>query len=251
MVTQLVSSKTAIAKIMADLNLQEHELRISDIRSWIAEAVEKIGGVTKLNHKVSGVDGEPILKLSGHQVQLPCDLHQLQQVAYSRTPCGPWYPMRKATGSFAAWDENTKGFYHPRNNTNTSEQVQYIVKPGFIMSNMRDGFLKLSYNAIPVDDDYYPMIPNMASYQEAIYWYVAMKMMYPQYLRGELPSDRYSEMRKSWNFYRQQAYAEVLMPNLDELESIKNNWNKFYPELGEHDTFYTSVGEEQDLYNQQ
>lgn len=45
MINKLVSSKAVIAKVIADLNLDESELRISDVRQWIADAMEEIGAV--------------------------------------------------------------------------------------------------------------------------------------------------------------------------------------------------------------
>ena len=103
MITKLVSSKVAIAKVIADLGLQEDEILISDMREWIGEGIEKIGAVQQFEHIVSGVEGAPIIKIHCHQAQLPCNLHKLHQVAYSFNCDGPWFPMRKATGSFAAW----------------------------------------------------------------------------------------------------------------------------------------------------
>jgi hypothetical protein len=41
----MVSSKAVIAKIIADLDLKEDEIRISDVREYIGEAMEKIGAV--------------------------------------------------------------------------------------------------------------------------------------------------------------------------------------------------------------
>lgn len=314
MVFKLVSSKTILAKVMADLNLSEEDMRISDMRSWIGEAVEKIGAVTELQHKVSGVDDVPYLKVEGHQAPLPCDLHQLDQVAFSFRECGPWFPMRKATGSFAAWDEHkkcgkcdsTRGCQCPPTlipesvlvqltidmfggippeealeqlntnqnlrtiltklinagnydlhgfakaaNVNGSLDLQYSIKPGYIMTNVHSGFLKLSYNAIPLDEDAYPLVPDIASFQEAVYWYIAMKSLYPLYLRNGLDRERYYDIRRSWNFYRQQAYAELLMPNADGLESLKNHWNKLVPEMNDHSTYYSHTGERQVYYNQQ
>lgn len=315
MVFKLVSSKTILAKVMADLNLSEEDMRISDMRSWIGEAVEKIGAVTELQHKVSGVDGVPYLRVIGHQAPLPCDLHQLDQVAFSFRECGPWFPMRKATGSFAAWDAHGKcgkcknssqdckcpitfvqdsvliklaasmygdiseedalielntnqnlrtvltqlinaGNYDLHNftkaaNVNGSVDLQYSIKPGYIMTNVHSGYLKLSYNAVPVDEDAYPMVPDLASFSEAVYWYIAMKSLYPLYLRGGLDQSRYYDIRRSWNFYRQQAYAELLMPNSDGLESMKNHWNKLVPEMNDHHTYYSHTGERQVYYNQQ
>jgi hypothetical protein len=39
------------------------------------------------------------------------------------------------------------------------------------------------------------------------------------------------------------------MPNADEIESIKNTWHTLVPELTEHDTFFSVIGDRQDIYN--
>lgn len=306
MTYKLFSVKTTIAKVIADLDLSEEDIKISDMRVWAGEAIEKIGAISQLQPKVGGVDGAPILKLKGHQAQLPCDLHQLHQVAYSFQECGPWIPMRKVTNTFNVWkkdcscgecdkckpcmlipdavlvklmvdlignidkrealeilntNENAKTILSNLINLHTEPivngmipnpmgcQLQYNVKPGYIMCNVPSGFLKLSYNVIPMDEDGYPLIPDLASVQEAVYWYIAMKFMYPKKLRGEIQREDYYDIRRSWNFYRQQAYAELLMPNQDEMESLKNAWNKLVPEFTEHDTFYEHVGSRQIAWN--
>ena len=42
---KLISSKAVLAKIIADLDLKEDEIRITDVREWIGEAMEKIVAV--------------------------------------------------------------------------------------------------------------------------------------------------------------------------------------------------------------
>ena len=303
MITKLTSIQSVIAKVIADLNIQEDDLRISDIREWVGEAIEKIGAVTQFIPKVSGENGTPCTKVKCYQAQIPCDLHQLHQVAYSYNCNGPWFPMRKATGSYAVWGHENKcdcecltpemivqndtmvnlvvdmygnidkteaiemintnqnlrtilsnlinqhTYNNQVNTTNPSLGLQYSVKPGWIMCNMPDGYLKLSYSAIPTDEDGYPLVPDLTSYKEAIYWYVTMKMKYPEYLNGKMNREIFYDIKRSWNFYRNQAYAEALMPNEDGLESIKNNWNKLVPEFNDHNSFYSHTGERQIIYN--
>ena len=305
MINKLISSKAVIAKIIADLDLQEDNMRISDMVEWIGESITKIGSVNQLVHKVSGVDGAPILQLVGHQAQVPCDLYRLNQVAYGLTQNGPWIPMRKATGSFDMWGTDNavenpnmlipdsvmidlvKSIYNvntdaealeilndttnvnlrvilgnlinsatyinangrPAKVTNFSHDVQYTLKPGYIVCNLQSGYLKLSYHAIPVDEDSYPLIPDMPSYFEACYWYVTMKLKYPDYLSGRLNREIYYDIRRSWNFYCKQAYGESLAPNNDDMESIKNAWLRQYPEVNEHHNFYSTVGQMQHIYD--
>lgn len=271
---KLISSKAVLAKIIADLDLKEDEIRITDVREWIGEAMEKIGAVQQLEHKVANI------QVVDYQAKLPCDLYRLNQVAFSfENGCG-WLPMRKVTNSFGVYKKcgecNPKmlikdnaliplvkniflvnQYTIPSNNGrliignpatfNTS--LQYSTKPGYITVNVPCGWLKISYHAIITDEDSMPMIPDIPSYFEAIFWYVAMKMSYPKYLKGQLNQNIYYDMRNSWNFYRRQAYAEAMMPTVDELETIKNVWHKPYTEMRDHDTFFESTGDEQILYN--
>lgn len=296
---KLISSKAVLAKIIADLDLKEDEIRITDVREWIGEAMEKIGAVQQLEHKVANI------QVVDYQAKLPCDLYRLNQVAFSfENGCG-WLPMRKVTNSFGVYkkcgecnpkmlikdnaliplvknifnvntdkeaidilneDVNVKQtlsalvnqYTIPSNNGrliignpatfNTS--LQYSTKPGYITVNVPCGWLKISYHAIITDEDSMPMIPDIPSYFEAIFWYVAMKMSYPKYLKGQLNQNIYYDMRNSWNFYRRQAYAEAMMPTVDELKSIQNTWDRLYPENDEHCTFFEHLGDEQIIYNQ-
>ena len=298
MINKLVSSKSIIAKIIADLDLQEEEIKISDFMEWIGEANEKIGAVTQCIQK------ETVLKVSGYQTKLPSDLNTLYTVAFSFTSNGGWIPLKRNTSNFTLPDAvtpsnvdmlisgnnivplvknlfgyttdreaidklnediNTKqtlstllnqytvpsvnGTMQFSNSTNFSNTLQYMLKPGYIVTNVENGYIKLSYDAIAVDIDGYPMIPDNQSYFEAIYWYVTMKFKYPLYLNGKMPQYIYFDIRNSWNFYRKQAYAEALMPTQDELENIKNTWTKLIPVHDDNRTFLSNISDEQLIYN--
>lgn len=302
---KLVSSNAVIAKIIADLDLKESDIKITDIRQWIGEGLEKIGAVQQLEHKVE------IIPVIGHQAKLPCDLYQLGQVAFSFQNSSGWLPMRKATSSFGVYHDNfldkpemlmqdsalipliknmfnlvddsealaklnedlnlrqtlsvllnqytigtvngkfigTLGNGHI-DGTMFSNSLQYMTKPGYIMVNVPSGYVKISYRGIYTDDDSMPMIPNSASYFEALYWYVTMKLMYPKKLKGQISQNDYYDIRNSWNYYRKQAYAEAMMPTVDDLETISNMWTKLYPEINDHSTFFSTTGDQQRIYNQ-
>ena len=295
MVDKLISSSAVVAKVIADNNLQEKDLRIADIRAWIGEAVEKIGAVTQLDHRVA------VINIKGYQAQLPCDLYKLDQVAYSSNGEG-WLPMRKTSSAFPAQLGKHKHCNNCELNTTIPDEaifqltktlfnltddaaalaklnenpgirstlatlvdnhtvdvrygfkrlhtyLQYDVKPGYIVCPMCDGQLKVSYYAVHTDNEGMPMIPDMQSYQEAIYWYVTMKMFYPDYMKGKIPQYIYYDMKNSWNFYAKQAYAEAMLPNVDGLESIQNNWNRLVPDLDDHDEFFNHLGDEEIIYN--
>lgn len=255
MITKYVTSKAVIAKVIADLGLNEEDIKITDIKEWIAEAMLKIGSVNQMDNKVK------ILKLKDYQTKLPCDLERINFVAYSDTPDKGWVPMKKTTGFFGVNDKIVptsdkstnllNEFVHPRvvQDKMVKKEVQYDVKPGYIFSNIKDGYIKLAYTATYTDEDGMPLIPDNTSYFEALYWYVVMKLVYIDYFTGKKPQHIYYDAKRSWNFYRQQAYAESLLPNSNELENIKNTWHTLVPEFNSYDTFLNTTGDEQIIYN--
>lgn len=302
---RMISSASVVAKVIADLDLKEDQIRITDIREWIMEGILKIGAVQQYEHKVA------TLPIECHQVALPCDLYKLDQVAFSFCNGGGWLPMRKATSSFGVFhdrecsnepcmlipdtamfplvknmfnlntdrealeklneDTNLRqtlsillnqwtvgtvngkfvpGVVDHKDGTMFSNELQYTTKPGYINTCMPRGFVKISYYAIYTDEDSMPMIPDLESYKEAIYWYVTMKLMYPKKLKGQISQGDYYDIRNSYNFYRKQAYAEAMMPTVDDLETISNIYTKLYPEINDHSMFFSTSGDEQNIYNQ-
>lgn len=304
MVYKLVSIKRVIAKVFSDLDLQEGTHRISDMIEWASEGVKKIGGFPALSTKITGKGGLPLLSITDYQAKLPCDLTSINQVAYSESESGPYYPMIHATGSFDAappsevvasdidnvvpespivslamslygdtYSEalvrlnsqpaireqlvalllrSTSGINDRTDNSTLSSPYTYVVLPGsgYIKTNFRSGYLMISYQAVPVDSEGYPMIPDDESFEEALYWYINMKLTYPEWKAGRVRDAVYYDTRNSWNFYRKQAYAHAMMPNVDQLEAIKNAWVRLVPQINEHDTFFSHLGERQVIHNQ-
>lgn len=263
---------------MADADISEKNVRITDMREWIFEAVEKIGSPLQYIEK----ETEPI-KICDGQALIPCDLKSLISVAYSRGGAN-WIPVRKDESSFkylepkhrhheCLHDECDMPVHRcPLTRSevlglNYSSAVQelvhdtkvkeptYWIKPGWIVFNKREGYTKLLYKAVAIDERGYPLIPDLASYQEAIYWYVMMKLSFPKFLKGALggkarfSQNTYFYIQQQWNFYRNQAYAESMMPNEGEMASIKNEWTKLIQDWDSDDTFFNNVGKRQLNFN--
>lgn len=298
MIYKYTKCESVIAKIMADLDSSDVRQRISDIREWIFEAVEKIGAPMQYVQRESGIDGVPIFKIQDNQIPIPMDLVNIDGLAYSKTENGNWVPMSTATGIFKASkkEQNPKEPIDDSDPSNLTidrseekmpnmkykypttqsqmitsngmkqcekiitdprvEKPEYFIKPGWIVTNMRDGFIKIAYKAIATDDRGYPLIPDLASYQEAVYWYVVMKLSFPKFLKGKLGGKGvnnnamvYNHIRTQWGFYRSQAYAEAMMPTEGDMHNIKRDWNKLIPDWDGDETFYSNIGRQQSIYN--
>lgn len=131
----------------------------------------------------------------------------------------------------------------------TTNDYTYLIKPNYIKTNVETGFIMLAYQAIPTDIDGYPLIPDDQSFMEAIYWYITMKTLYPKWQRGSIRDAVYYDSRRSWNYYCKQAQGNALMPNRDQMESIKNTWLRLVPEINEHSSGFSTLGQQQIIYN--
>ena len=237
MIHKFISSKQAVSKALADLDIDDSGIRSADMAEWASEAIEKIGSVKQLKRKVSGIEGVPYIKIKNYQARLPNDLYRLNSLKCSQSEdSGPYHQM------IASSDMSRQS-----KNSNGPSEIKYFIKPGYVSTSIENGYLKVNYDALVLDEDGYPMMPDMISYVEAVYWYIAMKLKYPEYLNGRLNREIYYDIQRSWNFYCKQAYGESLMPNNDEMEAISNEWNKLIPELNSSEDFYNSVGSRQTL----
>ena len=294
MIYKYTKCESVIAKIMSDSNMSDKNIRITDMREWIFEAVEKIGAPMQYIQRESGHDGCPVFELHDRQIPIPDDLESLTSVAYSvdmsfhkmqrhhtgPAHIGPLYDEANLAVNEPPYvTEETPAphpeMYHKHPTTKSQvytslghanpdivnlnravrEEPTYFVKPGWIVLNKEHGFVRLAYKSIATDERGYPLIPDLASYQEAIYWYVMMKLNFPKFLNGSLGGrakynfNTYMYLQQQWNFYRNQAYAEAMMPNEGEMRSIKNEWTKLIPDWDADDSFFYRSGKRQMNYN--
>lgn len=133
--------------------------------------------------------------------------------------------------------------------TNPTKDYTYVINSNYIKLNIKEGYLMLAYGARSIDEDGYPLIPDSPMHAEALYWYVVYKYLYPKWLSGQVRDRVMDEAKRSWGFYRKAAYAEAMLPNADQLESLKNQSLKLYPEINDHANFFATSGEQQTLYS--
>lgn len=240
---------------MADLDSSEVRQRTTDIKEWIFEAVDKIGAPMQY------IENEVELALEDHQAPLPDGLQIIDGIAYAETDNTKWQPMVKTTSVF----KKPKEIQGKPIKYRWKDDPEYFIKPDLgpggwiVVPNRREGKLKIAYKSIALDDRGYPLIPDSSSYQEAIYWYVTMKLTFPKYI-GKIDSNvsaktanaagnLYFFTQQQWNFYRNQAYAEAMMPTADDMRNIKNDWHKLIPDWDADDSFFKHINDRQTVFN--
>ena len=85
---------------------------------------------------------------------------------------------------------------------------------------------------------------------EALYWYVRMKLLYPLWSLGNVRDRVYDDAVWNWNYYCKQAFGRAMMPSVDKLESLKNQWLQLFPEIYKFNGNFSTLGDRQIIYTQ-
>ena len=120
--------------------------------------------------------------------------------------------------------------------------ITFDINNNNITLSVKEGKVCMAYLAIPTDIDGLPLIPEDTSYQLAVKKYLTMKIDYIAWRRNELQPAIFQHSEQEWAWYVGQAGNKAKMPNIDQLESIKNQVMRLLPQVNHHETFFKSLG---------
>ena len=132
-------------------------------------------------------------------------------------------------------------------NENINYEETYIVDCDYIKTSFKTGKICISYMAIPIDEDCYPLVPQDISYQEAMFWYVYKKMLLsnPQIKNNGID---YNFADQKWKYYCTQARNAANFPDIDRMESFMNQWVRLIPQIDSHDLAFENLNTRENLY---
>jgi len=125
-----------------------------------------------------------------------------------------------------------------------NEQLPYL------RFNVSNGYCIISYQALPTDEDGYPLIPDDEDLKEAIFWYINMKLRYIDYVkRIEGAKDLYKDAQYEWKCKKLAAFGNLMMPKgVDDMKTFQGIWLRMIPKINEHQTGYKNIGSSEKLY---
>lgn len=250
MIYKTVSCKEVIARVYAGLDKQAED-RWVDMVEWIGQALDKIGTYTQLEHKVACVD------IVDYKGVLPCDFYSVNQIYYNGYPMRPNpstmgnYLVSIKTGDnnvdpfTEAKLEDLPGFLKANTSINVYNQHTFTMDSCYIRPTFKEGTLFMSYNAFPVDEDGFPLVPKDEMFIEACFWYILMMLALPDWYAGR--GSRYEDCRAKWNFYCVGAAAKANSPDLMRLENIKDQWVRLLPNINRFSTFFANLNKQENL----
>lgn len=176
-------------------------------------------------------DKEAVLDLDKYRAMLPCDYYDMNQVILE--------PLNKDDHRTHAFKYTTATF-SPVGARSGSDLV-YRIQGNVIYTSVKEGPIRISYKAIKLDDEGYPVIINNASYKRALKSYIKKNWFTILFDEGRIRGDILQNAQLDYDFNISQAQNSLIMPTLDQMESISRIYNDLLIRPYEHNGTFNDI----------
>lgn len=282
------SVKQVLIKIIRDLDQKLPSHYMDYMLEWIPEAMGELEYTHQLVTKSTPNFGKPgAMYTKQHVAELPCGLVYLRAVEDDRgyrirrgtdetdiTNPTTRYHANTGTGEFdtarvtqfrvdpfgvttGPGAEPTEGKV-PWDGSNIRESSDmqliryYKLQGGYIQTSEEEMFIKLHYDAFPVDKDGYPLIPDVSEFREALYWYVIYKMIGTGYQHPVIPKSiqGMNYAKQQFDQYAAQALNKMKLMDMDRAARLRDSFSlRLVPPYHFYEDFSVGGEQMQSIYN--
>lgn len=163
------------------------------------------------------IDKNEEIKIENYRGLLPCDCISINQVKWTKTG----FCMRYMTDNF-----------NGSSNEDKSEPT-FKIQGRMIYTSFKDGNIELSYKAIPVDKEGYPLLPDEPTFLRALELYIKKQWFTILFDTGKISSAVLQNTQQEYAFAAGACNNTFMIPSVSEMESIKGLMNQLIPRFNE------------------
>lgn len=176
------------------------------------------------------------LEVNEYRAVLPCDFYNMIQVR-----------VLGKENRVRAFRYSTDSF-HMSNTKPEHGGLTYKIQGNCIITSIPDGKIEIAYEAMPIDDEGYPLIPDNSAYIRALENYIKLQYFTPLFDMGKISPQVYQNAQQQYAWTVGQAQTDLIRPTIDQMEAITNAWNKFLPDVTkDHDNGYLHEGTKENI----
>ena len=160
-------------------------------------------------------DKEEVLHIEDFRAKLPCDLISINQIK----ECKTGVCLRSMTDNFMPREhyDRSAGYKIPQElSFKTQGQVLYV--------SFKTGDVSVSYKAIPVDKDGFPLLIDNPVFLKALEAYIKREAFTILFDMGKIAPAVLQNTQQQYAWLAGQLQSEFNTPSIQEMESIKNMW---------------------------
>ena len=168
--------------------------------------------------------------IDNYRGMLPCDLVSINQV---RTKDHIY--LRSMTDNFNGTDKHHKGEY------------TFKTQGRIIYTSFKEGIVEISYKAMAVDKDGYPMLPSEPQFLRALELYIKKQWFTILFDMGKISPAALQNTQQEYAFAAGACNNAFMIPSISEMESITNMFTQLIPRFNEFRNGFKREGDKENL----
>lgn len=212
------------------------DLSYEQAAEWAIDAIKLVGAPLSYVNSVS----RP-LEIVNHKVGLPDNLVQVRGIRYI------WdvdnYDSQSVALTYA------QDVYHHAEKCETNltnsryDEFTYTLQNNVLQTSVPDGHVQISYKALPVDEEGYPLIPDTEQMKQLMEYYIMFKYLEPLWTMGKVTDKVFEYYNQKKCFYMGAADTSLKLSGNDQLEALGNAVNRLILNTNAHKNFFKQAGQ--------
>lgn len=181
-------------------------------------------------------DKEEVLHIEDFRAKLPCDLISINQIK----ECKTGICLRSMTDNFMPREhyDRSAGYRIPQElSFKTQGQVLYV--------SFKTGDVSVSYKAIPVDKDGFPLLIDNPVFLKALEAYIKKEVFTILFDMGKIAPVVLQNTQQQYAWLAGQLQSEFTIPSISEMESIKRSWCTLLQRTSEFNNGFKNNGDQE------
>lgn len=225
MAEQYTNIRLILDKLMRHPLMQD--LTLETAVDYTIDFMRIVGAPTMFEEK------NVVLEVKNYRALLPCDYYQMIQI-------------RDIKGSTFRYSSNSFHMSDTKDSIGFSDNT-YKIQGNIIYVSLKDGSIEVSYEAIAVDSEGYPLIPDNSSFTRALGLYIKKEWFTTLFELGKISAPILQNIRQEYAWAVGDCQTEFNRLSLDKAESFFNSWKTMILRDTEHNTGFKNNGTKERL----
>lgn len=221
METKSISIKQILDDLLDHPLLQD--LTLERVINYTIEFIRIVGMPNLFQEKVQEI------QVQDYRAQLPCDFYKMIQVQMNEKNSHEFFRYSTDTMHFELIDKHFPA-------------LTYKIQGDVIFTSQKNCNIKISYQALMVDGEGYPCIPDNSPFIIALEAYIKKKRFGILFDQSKIQPAVFSNAQQEYAWAVGQCQSALIRPTIDQMESITNMWNTFIPRVNEHNRGFIGNG---------
>lgn len=130
------------------------------------------------------------------------------------------------------------------------QELTFKTQGRVLYTSFPEGEVEISYKAIPVDDEGYPLLIDNEVYLNALEAFIKERVFTVKFDLGKISAGILQNAQQEYAWAAGKLSSEMKLPSMSEMESITRMWNTLVPQVKQFDTGFKHLGDREYIRNQ-